>query len=232
MSGALDFDVSAVLLDIEGTIASQRYVAEVMFPYARAHLAEFVAAHRGQADVEAALDETKRLAGDNRDPVETLLSWIDEDRKAPPLKTLQGLIWDAGFRDGTLKGHIYADALKELTDWHARKIPLYIYSSGSVKAQHQFYQYNEAGDLRYLFSGHYDTAIGPKVESTSYRRIADEIGVDPKTLLFLTDNERECEAADGAGLPVVQVVREETPPSEQFLVIHELGEIRVRLNGR
>lgn len=223
----LRYDVDAVLLDIEGTIGSQRYVADVMFPYARQHLPDYVAAHRHDAQVRRALEETEHLAGDGADPVATLLRWIDEDRKAPPLKFLQGLVWDAGFRDGTLKGHIYPDALRALRRWRAMGIPLYIYSSGSVQAQKQFYRYNEAGDLSELFDGHYDTTMGPKVESASYQRIAAEIGVKPNRLLFLTDSERELEAACQAGLPVVQVVREGTVASTRFPSIPDLDRVEL-----
>lgn len=221
----LRYAVDAVLLDIEGTIGSQRYVAEVMFPYAKRRLPDYVAAHRENAQVQRALEETARLSCDGADPVATLLRWIDEDRKAPPLKFLQGLIWDAGFRDGALKGHIYADALQALRAWRAKGIPLYIYSSGSVQAQKQFYRYNEAGDLTGLFAGHYDTGVGSKVESDSYRRIAADIGVKPNRLLFLTDSERELEAAHAAGLPVVQVIREGAPAGAKFPVVPDLTRV-------
>lgn len=223
----LRYAVDAVLLDIEGTIGSQRYVAQVMFPYARRHLAAYVSTHREDPQVQQALEETARLSGDGADPVSTLLRWIDDDRKAPPLKFLQGLVWDAGFRDGTLKGHIYADALRALRAWHAMGIPLYIYSSGSIQAQKQFYRYNEAGDISALFAGHYDTGIGPKVESASYRHIAAEIGIRPDRLLFLTDSERELDAAHEAGVQVVQVVREGTVASARFPTVPDLGKVEL-----
>lgn len=38
-----------------------------------------------------------------------------------------------------------------------------------------------------LFDGHFDTKIGPKVESESYRRIAASIGCATNNILFLTD---------------------------------------------
>uniref|UniRef100_A0A8C3PUA6 Uncharacterized protein n=1 Tax=Calidris pygmaea TaxID=425635 RepID=A0A8C3PUA6_9CHAR len=40
---------------------------------------------------------------------------------------------------------------------------------------------------RRLFDGHFDTKIGPKVESESYRRIAASIGCATNNILFLTD---------------------------------------------
>lgn len=41
--------------------------------------------------------------------------------------------------------------------------------------------------LSQLFDGHFDTKIGPKVESESYRRIAASIGCATNNILFLTD---------------------------------------------
>lgn len=38
-----------------------------------------------------------------------------------------------------------------------------------------------------LFDGHFDTKIGHKVESESYRRIATSIGCSTNNVLFLTD---------------------------------------------
>ncbi|MGV7524142.1 hypothetical protein PJM24_28980, partial [Mycobacterium kansasii] len=89
----------AVLLDIEGTTSSIAFVADVLFPYAAKHLAAYVATH--SEEVAPILAE---VPGD--DKVATLLDWIAEDRKATPLKTLQGLIWAQGYADGTLKGHV------------------------------------------------------------------------------------------------------------------------------
>lgn len=38
-----------------------------------------------------------------------------------------------------------------------------------------------------LIDGHFDTKIGYKVESESYRKIADSIGCSTNNILFLTD---------------------------------------------
>lgn len=38
-----------------------------------------------------------------------------------------------------------------------------------------------------LLSGHYDTTIGGKMESESYRRIAQEAASPPSSILFLSD---------------------------------------------
>jgi enolase-phosphatase E1 len=87
-------------------------------------------------------------------------------------------------------------------------LPIYVYSSGSVQAQKLFFEFSEFGDVRYLFSGFYDTKIGSKKDSESYLKIATDIQVSPEHILFLTDIKDECKASEEAGLLTVQVVRE------------------------
>ena len=64
--------------------------------------------------------------------IEQLFSWIEQDVKATPLKQLQGLIWRAGYEDGSLRAPIYEDAYTALTTWHQAGVPLAVYSSGSI----------------------------------------------------------------------------------------------------
>ncbi|WEK52149.1 MAG: acireductone synthase [Candidatus Kaistia colombiensis] len=228
MSDTLPFEPDVVLLDIEGTISSLPYVVSVLYGYLREHLPAYVAAHRGEPVIQEILSATRALATPESDPVEVLLGWLAEDKKAPPLKKIQGLVWENGYAEGAFKGHIYDDALAVLKRWHAAGVPLYIFSSGSIQSQVQFYQFNQAGDLRYLFSGHFDTDTGAKIERSSYLSIAAAIGVAPEKLLFFSDNPRELVAATAAGLPVVHVLREDTPSDARFPEIRSFEEVELK----
>ncbi|MBI5461550.1 MAG: acireductone synthase [Gammaproteobacteria bacterium] len=207
--------VLAVVTDIEGTTSSLSFVKDVLFPYARQHLARYVAAHAQQPEVRVLLDDAKReagggliYAGNDADIVAQLERWIDEDRKITPLKSLQGLIWEAGYRNGDFKGHIYADAAAQLRAWSARGIKLYVYSSGSVYAQKLLFGHSEAGDLTPLFSGYYDTHIGGKREADAYRAIVADIGLPAGEILFLSDIVEELDAAQAAGMRTIHLVRD------------------------
>jgi enolase-phosphatase E1 len=194
----------AILTDIEGTTSSIAFVTDVLFPYARARLADFVARNPDRAapilaDVAAA---------ERGDPVLTLLRWIDEDSKATPLKTLQGMIWAEGYADGTLTGHVYPDAAAALRRWYAAGIPLYVYSSGSVEAQKLIFGHSNEGDLTPLFAGFFDTTTGPKREAASYAAIARAIGLPAADILFLSDAPAEIAAARSAGLRALLVDRD------------------------
>jgi enolase-phosphatase E1 len=194
----------AILTDIEGTTSSIAFVAETLFPYARERLPAYVAAH--ETAVAPILAEV--AATEPGDPVATLTRWIDEDRKATPLKALQGMIWEDGYREGAFTGHIYADAVAALRRWHASGTKLYVFSSGSVPAQKLLFGHSDAGDLTPLFSGYFDTTTGPKREAGSYRAIAAAIGLAPADILFLSDTPAEIAAARAAGMEALLIDRD------------------------
>lgn len=207
--------IRAVVTDIEGTTSSLSFVHDVLFPYARTHLPDFVRRHATQPAVASLLDDVRAEAGepalDTEGVIRRLLAWIDEDRKATSLKALQGKVWEQGFRHADFRGHVYPDAVRNLRRWHAAGIRLYVYSSGSVQAQQLLFGYSEAGDLRPLFSGWFDTRVGHKRAVEAYRHIAAAIGLPAAEILFLSDVQAELDAARAAGMAGVWLVRDATP---------------------
>jgi enolase-phosphatase E1 len=219
------FIADAVLLDIEGTISSIVFVRNVLFAYSRERLADFIAAHRGDPAVDAILSDASMLAAGG-DPVAALARWQDRDEKAPPLKKLQGLIWESGYRTGAFRSSLFPDALAALQRWKAAGLPLYIYSSGSVQAQELFFQYNAAGDLRPMFSRFFDTDMGAKTASASYVAIAQQIGMPPRRLLFFSDNPDELAAAAGSALQVAHVIKEHAGDA-RFPAVSDFSDIEI-----
>ncbi len=203
--------IRAIVTDIEGTTSSLSFVKDVLFPYAREHLPEFVRQHGQQAEVRTLLQKVSEVAGkklNDEQAVVQLRQWIDEDRKVTPLKALQGLIWEAGYRNGDYQGHIYHDAVECLQQWHAQGLRLYVYSSGSVYAQKLLFGHTSQGDLTPLFSGYFDTNMGAKQEAEAYRCIAESIALSPEEILFLSDIEGELDAAASAGMVTCWLVRD------------------------
>jgi enolase-phosphatase E1 len=206
--------IRAILTDIEGTTSSISFVKDVLFPFARKRLPAFVETHADKPEVQHWLHEAARDAGiihaGRTEIVELLQRWIDEDRKATPLKALQGMIWDEGYRSGDFRAHVYPDVAPRLREWKERGLDLYIYSSGSVPAQKLFFEFSKAGDLTPLLSGYFDTEVGHKREAESYRRIATAIGMPAQEILFLSDIAEELDAARAAGMRTTQLAR---PPA-------------------
>lgn len=203
---------TAIITDIEGTTTAISFVHQVLFPYAKTNLPSFVQQNQHDPAIQKLLADTRSLAkvGPDAPAVPILLQWIEQDKKATPLKALQGHIWEAGYHHGSLKGHLYQDAFEGLRKWHQQGISLYVYSSGSVYAQKLLFGFSEFGDLTPMFSGYFDTNIGHKKESQSYRNIQEKIAIAPRDILFLSDVGAELDAAAQIGIQTIQLVRDET----------------------
>ncbi|NOT86456.1 MAG: acireductone synthase [Methylococcaceae bacterium] len=203
--------IKAIITDIEGTTTSISFVKDVLFPYARAHLAAFVRSHADDPVVKNLLKDTQAAVGtvlDNEQAIRQLIAWIDADQKITPLKSLQGLIWAEGYQQGAFTGHVYADVPRNLQRWRAEGIALYVYSSGSVAAQQLLFGHTDQGDLTPLFSGYFDTNIGAKQDPVAYARIAETLTLAPAELLFLSDIKAELDAAKAIGFNTLWLCRD------------------------
>ena len=221
-------NVKLILTDIEGTTSSISFVKDVLFPYAADHLPAFVKENINDEKVQTALQQTAELAAEDGDLINAddtdaliakLLQWISEDRKATPLKALQGLIWKTGYENGDYQAHMYPDATEYLKKWHDSGLPLYVYSSGSVKAQELFFGYSQDGNLLPLFKGHFDTLMGVKLETQSYLNILTELqkahaGLNAENVLFLSDIKEELDAAKEAGMQTAWLLRDSDIPAD------------------
>jgi enolase-phosphatase E1 len=219
----------AILTDIEGTTSSISFVHDTLFPYAKSALPDFLREHWRDSGVAALLDEVREAIdapeASTERVIDALLGWIDEDRKATPLKALQGLIWERGYRAGDFTGHVYADAARNLRRWHEAGLPIYVYSSGSVQAQELLFRYSDAGDLTPLFAGYFDTRVGAKHEQHSYAAIAKDIGLQPGGILFLSDVAAELDAAAAAGMRTIQLVRDDAVERGRHRTVYDFDGI-------
>jgi len=201
-------------MDIEGTLISVAFVREILFPFAKHRLASFLHERRHDPEVlqwtVVCQDVIERETGARPSfeelPV-TLTEWIDQDRKLAGLKALQGMIWDEGYRQRAFTPELYGDVLSALTQWRERGVRLGIYSSGSEQAQRLLFAHTNAGDVTSLLEHFFDTSVGEKKVASSYRTISEQIGLPPQHILFLSDAERELDAAASAGFRTAHIVR-------------------------
>ena len=231
------------MLDIEGTTTPLAFVHQVLFPYARAHTRDFLHQHQNDPDVRAdvALLRAEHAAEPSAaglppwnpdrewDSAEAYVYWLmDRDRKSTGLKSLQGRIWEAGYRAGELKGkgEIYRDVRPALERWRHSGKRIAIFSSGSVQAQRNLFANTTAGDLSTFLSGYFDTTTGPKRDAESYRRIAAALGVPAPQVLFVSDVAAELDAARAAGMRTALCVRElDTSPTSDHPRIRSFVEL-------
>jgi enolase-phosphatase E1 len=139
---------------------------------------------------------------------------MDRDRKAPGLKALQGRIWEDGYRSGEIRSIVYDDVPPAFSAWRREGRRIAIYSSGSIRAQRLLFAHATGGDLTPAIDAYFDTTSGPKKEPSSYRRIAEALGLAPGSLLFISDVPGELDAALGAGYQTALSVRPGNAPCE------------------
>ena len=203
--------IRAIVTDIEGTTSSISFVHDVLFPYAREHMRQFVCRSVQDGAATTHINDVRIHAGHMEmslnEVADQLIQWIDEDKKITSLKALQGMIWEQGYKNGDFKGHVYVDAEAGLKAWQQQGLKLYVYSSGSIYAQKLLFGYSDFGDMTPLFSGYFDTTTGAKGDAESYRKIAAAIQLPANEILFLSDIETELDAARAAGMKTVWLLR-------------------------
>ena len=221
--------IQAILLDIEGTTTSIQFVYQTLFPYARQHVGEFLEQHADSQTVHDALKQWRRewetdaqepdcppwREGTDRKTRESATAYcrwlMDRDRKSTPLKALQGMIWESGYRHGELRGHVYPDVPAAFERWKRQGKRISIFSSGSILAQKLIFAHTDAGDLTPFLTAHFDTTTGTKQEAESYRKIATALGEAPGAVLFLSDSVAELDAARAASMQTALAARPENP---------------------
>jgi enolase-phosphatase E1 len=236
-------DIRVILLDIEGTTTPVDFVYKTLFPFARARLRGFLEQHASDeetqkdilqlraehaADVENGLNPPPP----SEKTIESLavyLQWLmDKDRKSTPLKSIQGKIWEEGYRTGELVSEIFNDVPRAFNRWREDEKIIAIYSSGSRLAQKLLFAHTNTGDLTSFISNYFDTNIGGKKETESYRRIADELSFSSSEILFISDSSAELDAAKEAEMQTVLSMRPGNAPLTNLSnhpVIHSFDEI-------
>jgi len=229
-----------VLLDIEGTTTPIDFVHQTLFGHARAQVSGFLERHWNDPEVR---DDVARLRAEHaaessqpappswRDDAPAVVAYVhwlmDRDRKSTGLKSLQGKIWEEGYRTGELRGEVYPDVPPALERWRHQGIDIAIFSSGSVQAQRSLFTNTAAGDLTRFICAYFDTTTGPKTAPHSYVRIAEALERSPSDVLFLSDVGAELDAALRAGMRTALCVRTpgSAPSAGAHPVIHALDQL-------
>jgi 2,3-diketo-5-methylthio-1-phosphopentane phosphatase len=207
--------VNFILTDIEGTTTSISFVTNILFPYFIDNIEKLKNLYNIK-EVKEAFEQTKLLAKklDNEilntddEIINKLKSWAVNDKKITPLKALQGYIWEDAYKTGKIKGHVYDDVPKMLEKWKKNyKLNIGIFSSGSIAAQKQLFEYSELGNLINLFSNYFDTTTGNKRDTETYSKIASILNIKPENILFLSDIKEELIAAKEAQFQTIQLIR-------------------------
>ncbi len=212
-----------ILLDIEGTTTPPEYVRQVVYPFIRENLRDFLLRHEEDPTIDADIEALRKqylteVHGDRdlsawvRDmPINSTINYMgwlmDRGSRNPALKALQGRILVEAYVDGRLRGEVYPDVRPALERWSRQDRSNCIYSSGSVLEQKLLFANSTAGDLTGFLRAYFDSMVGGKQETESYRRIAEELAAPAHEVLFISDVWEELEAARAAGMDTVLCAR-------------------------
>ncbi|OEU23143.1 2,3-diketo-5-methylthio-1-phosphopentane phosphatase [Fragilariopsis cylindrus CCMP1102] len=217
-------DYKHLLLDIEGCTTAISFVKDVLFPYVVEHVDKYIETKLSSEEQTTLLQslrndlkpEQLKDIDDDNNPATIVKYMVKNDLKVASLKSMQGGMWKDGYKNGSLKGHVYDDFVPML-DWmtsSSNDVKVYIYSSGSVQAQKLLFGNSIKGDLTKYFTGHFDiTTSGNKKQKESYTKICKDLGIPPSELVFCSDSEAELIAANEAGIgKVVMTIRPGNAP--------------------
>ena len=223
-----------ILMDIEGTTTSIAFVQQILFPYAKNHLASYLRQHRKDPDLvqwitlcQDTVEQEEGYRPTINELTAILKRWIDEDRKHTGLKAIQGIIWKEGYESGAFTSDLYDDVLPCLQQWQERGLRLGIFSSGSVPAQRLLFAHTAKGDVTAYFSHFFDTRMGGKREKRAYEKIRVEVGLPSEEILFLSDVEAELNAAAETEFKTTQIVRAGTTAGERHVISRDFYGVTV-----
>ena len=228
----------AILLDIEGTTTPVSFVYHTLFPFAAAHVEEFLQQHSTDNEISHVVEQLRvhreaqagqrgrdfppwsdATVSERLHSAATYVRYlIERDSKITPLKSLQGRIWEVGYRNGELRGEVYPDVPPAFIRWRAQGRRIAIFSSGSIQAQQLLFAHSAAGDLTRFLDAFFDTTTGTKHKAQSYRSIAAALFLAPADILFLSDATAELDAAHDAGMQTALSLRPEV--NAPALLVH------------
>ncbi len=220
-----DTGIKVILLDIEGTTTPVDFVYRTLFGFARENLSAFLHRSFNEPRVRTCVNGLKaqHTIDQQTSPgppewpsgqvseVESAVRYglwlMERDSKIGPLKTLQGLMWEEGYRSGMLRGEVFIDVPKAFDRWYRQGKEISIYSSGSALAQEMLFRTTRFGDLTACVKSFFDTSVGKKTSSESYRKIAADSGYTENQFRFFSDTIGELDAARAAGMQTTLVQR-------------------------
>ena len=242
-----------LLLDIEGTTCPVSFVSDVLFPFAKQELSQYIKQHWDKSPHDKPIQTAKKEWLDDQSPesiqlkqqvmqggteeIDALIQYLKHlisiDKKSTALKDLQGRIWEHGYNNGDLKSQLYPETAECLREWREQGITLSVYSSGSIQAQKLLYRHSPAGDLEKVFSHWFDTHTGPKKSTESYRTIAKQLQSSPNKIWFVSDNGSECDSARSAGMHTLFSLRKGNPDRDprDHTVVQSLREVSAHLTA-
>ncbi len=220
-------EIKQFIFDIEGTTTPISFVHDILFPYSKNNLLNFLKENKISNSIFSNLkEENEKDVKLNlysiplENSVNSLFSYLEFlisiDRKNSGLKEIQGEIWKHGYETGELKSQIFPDTLDFFQFIQSQNKKINIYSSGSILAQKLIFKYSNLGDLSSYISNYFDTGVGHKRDFNSYLKISDMLNCNPNEIIFFTDVQEEADSALSIGIKSYILLRNGNSPIEKI----------------
>lgn len=164
---------------------------------------------------------------------------VANDVKDRVLKEFQGIVWDTGYKNGTIKVTMFPDAVEFLQTLSSQNKKIFIYSSGSIPAQKLLLAYVASDkspgtiDLNPLVLDYFDiNSSGIKTSKESYENILVSIkarfgAAETHQVVFFSDNILEVTAGTAAGITSIIVDKpgNKPVPENRFRLISDFASV-------
>ena len=193
----------AVILAFEGVLAPPGVLRETLEPHALEALPDFLERHAESTAVQRTLADILAYSGRELD-VDGLLAqiraWIRGGQDITPVRQLQGMVWADALEAGALQPELDDTTAAALDQLHQSGVALYSFGATPAPVQRDWLRHGPHPEVEQRLAGWFDTRIGGRRDAGSYRRLAEEIGLTPETVLVLSTRRDELDAAHQAWL--------------------------------
>ena len=215
---------TVILMDIEGTTTDRHFMSSTLSPFIKTHMKQFLEEAFEWPETKQVVKQL-RLAqqsgrykgmptisiGSKQAVIASVVDNVKWQMKnktmTSQVKQMQILCWWWGFQKNMITTHVYDDVSTALHKWKSEGIAVGVYSSAIVLAQKLLFVKTIRGNLYPLIDHFFDSSIGEKKNSESYKTIVNTIGCEARKVTFITDSTDEAKAAIGAGLTAVLIER-------------------------
>lgn len=206
--------IGTIVSDISGTLVHKALPAQSL-KYLTKNGANDISLLIESGLGETELDRIKQIKlktgiFDNQTLVNHVAEGIRARNFKPDFLYIEGLGTLMGYSRGEINPVFYEDVLTMLKIWKSIGIPVHTFSFGSIIEQESILNSHKSQfSLAKLVEKRFDTDnAGDKYDPRSYESIQRQIGVKPGKIVYLSDCQKELDAAKIAGWNPVLVDRE------------------------
>ncbi|XP_076442399.1 enolase-phosphatase E1-like [Babylonia areolata] len=219
--------VRAIVFDVEGTTTPITFLKDILIPEnIEDHLKDTFEEPETIKDLATLREMAQKEKDDGEEGAETIPDaaegqeavkkavaacvqrWVDCKADCAEFRQFRNHVLRHGFECDRFKADVFDDVPPMLRMLSEEGFNLYVYSSGTGEIEKMLFANTPEGDITDVFANFFDeAAMGSKTEKDSYLKIASEIKIDPKNILYLTDTPEEADAAFKAGWRSALVIR-------------------------